>query len=499
MTVRVLIAGFQHETNTFAPSKAGYLNFEQGEGFPQMTRGSQVLTLKDVNLPVGGFISEAARSGFELVPVIWAGASPSAHVTEDAYERIVQEILGAVRTLEFDAVYLDLHGAMVAEHVDDGEGELLLRIRRIVGPHVPVVASLDLHANVTDLMLDNACAMVAYRTYPHIDMAETGVRAARLLSGLLAHRQPLERYRKRLPFLIPINGMCTLLEPAASTYTALEALEDGPNLSLSFTPGFPAADFPECGPVIWGYGTDAQHLEEAVSALYDKVLADEPQWEVAFLSPQAAVAEAIDLAASSTRPVVIADTQDNPGAGGDANTMGMLRALLEQNAQNAAIGLIYDPHAAAVAHAAGVGASIEISLGGQSDVVGDSPFSGHFEVVSLCDGYCRFDGPMMHGMEVNVGPSACLRIGGVLIALASRKSQMLDRNLYRMVGIDPESMSILVNKSSVHFRADFQPIAEAVLVAKAPGPMVADPADLPWRNLPSGLRTRPMGDPFVAQ
>lgn len=498
MTIRVLIAGFQHETNTFAPTKAGYSNFEQGEGFPQMTRGSHMLTLKDVNVPVGGFMLEAARLGFELIPVIWAGASPSAHVTEDAFERIVGEILAAVRTEKYDAVYLDLHGAMVAEHVDDGEGELLARIRVIVGPEVPVVASLDLHGNVTELMLDKASAMVAYRTYPHVDMDDTGARAAHLLHWLLEHKRPLARCARRLPFLIPINGMCTLLEPATGTYAALGALETGPVLSLSFAPGFPAADFPGCGPVIWGYGTDEEELERAVLALYDRVLSEEALWEVPFMTPHAAVAEAIRLAATATRPVVIADTQDNPGAGGDANTMGMLRALLEQNAQGAAIGLVWDPRAAEAAHQAGVGAILDISLGGQSGVAGDAPLPGRFQVMALSNGYCRFDGPMMRGMEVNVGPTACLRIGGISIAVASAKSQMLDRNLYRMAGIEPEAMQILVNKSSVHFRADFQGIAEAVLVAKAPGPMVADPADLPWRNLSPGLRTRPMGKPFVA-
>lgn len=497
MTTRVLIAGFQHETNTFAPSKAGYSNFEQGEGFPQMSRGAQVMALQDVNVPVGGFILEAQRLGFELVPVIWAGASPSAHVTEEAFERIAGEILAAARIEKFDAVYLDLHGAMVAEHEDDGEGTLLARLRAIIGDEVPVVASVDLHANVTGLMLDNACAMVAYRTYPHVDMADTGSRAARLLHWLLEHKRPLLRYAKRLPFLIPINGMCTLLEPATSTYSMLESMEVEPVLSLSFAPGFPAADFPECGPVVWGYGTDEEHLERAVMALYDKVLSEEALWEVPFMSPKAAVEEAIRLAANATRPVVIADTQDNPGAGGDSNTMGMLRALLEQDAQGAAIGLIYDPQAAATAHRAGIGSTIEIALGGQSCVDGDSPLQGRFEVLALSEGHCRFDGPMMHGMEVNVGLTACLRIGGVSIAVASAKSQMLDRNLYRMAGIEPESMKILVNKSSVHFRADFQGIAEAVLVAKAPGPMTADPADLPWRNLAPGLRTRPMGKPFI--
>lgn len=493
MSIRVLIAGFQHETNTFAPSKAAYSNFERGEGFPQMARLEQVMALREVNVPAGGFILKAEAFGYELVPVIWAGASPSAHVTEDAFERIAGEILSAAQHETFDAVYLDLHGAMVAEHTDDGEGTLLARLREIVGPQVPVVASLDLHANVTQLMLASASALVAYRTYPHVDMAAAGERAALLLQRLLDQPQGLHHVARRLPFLIPINGMCTLLEPAKGTYEALGALETGPVLSLSFAPGFPAADFAECGPVVWGYGSDEKALEQAVAALTAKILAEEPLWEVPFLTPADAVAQAQHLALTATRPVVIADTQDNPGAGGDANTMGMLRELLAQEVQGAAIGLIFDVEAAAAAHRAGVGASIDIVLGGQSGVAGDQPLPGRFEVVALSDGRCRFDGPMMNGMLVDAGPSACLRIAGVLVAVASAKSQMLDRNLYRMVGIEPEAMKILVNKSSVHFRADFQGIAEAVLVAKAPGPMVADPADLPWRHLAPGMRTRPMG------
>ncbi|CAM2161517.1 microcystin degradation protein MlrC [Burkholderia cepacia] len=501
MNTRILIAGFQHETNTFAPSKAAYANFERGEGFPAMVRGDDVLALRDVNIPAGGFIVAAERRGWTLLPVIWAGASPSAHVTEDAFERIAGEILAAVRSGGYDAVYLDLHGAMVAEHTDDGEGTLLERVRAAVGPAVPVVASLDLHANVTAKMLHEADALVAFRTYPHVDMAETGERAAVLLERLLVSRaagsRPLHRAVRRLPFLIPINGMCTLLEPARGMYAELAALETGAVASLSFAPGFPAADFPECGPVIWGYGDDAASAEAAVQALYDRMLADEAAWQVPFLSPDAAVREAMRLADGAGKPVVIADTQDNPGAGGDSNTTGMLRALLRNGAREAAIGLIWDPAAAAAAHRAGVGAFVELALGGVSGVPGDEPVHARFEVVKLSDGVCRYDGPMMNGMRADIGPVACLRIDGVLIVVSSGKAQMLDRNLYRVGGVEPEAMRILVNKSSVHFRADFQGIAEAVLVATAPGPMTADPAELPWTRLAPGIRMKPMGDAFA--
>jgi microcystin degradation protein MlrC len=333
-----------------------------------------------------------------------------------------------------------------------------------------------------------------------VDMAETGERVAMLLERLLDRQvagcRPLHRAARRLPFLIPINGMCTLLEPSRGMYAQLATLETGGVASLSFTPGFPAADFPECGPVIWGYGDDAASAAAAVQALYDKMLADEAAWQVPFLSPDDAVREAMRLSDGAGKPVVIADTQDNPGAGGDSNTTGMLRALLRNGAQGAAIGLIWDPAAAAAAHCAGVGAFIEVALGGVSGVPGDEPLHARFEVVNLSDGVCRYDGPMMNGMLADVGPVACLGIDGVLIVVSGGKAQMLDRNLYRIGGVEPEKMKILVNKSSVHFRADFQDIAHAVLVAKAPGPMTADPADLPWTRLAPGIRMKPMGKAF---
>lgn len=499
--MRILLAGFQHETNTFAPSRAYYENFIRGEGFPAMARGDELLALEDVNIPAGGFIQAVRRDpAVTLLPVIWAGASPSAHVATDAYERIAGEIVEAARQHRPDAIYLDLHGAMVAEHVDDGEGELLARLRTVVGPQVPIVASLDLHANVTARMLSQADALVAFRTYPHVDMADTGARAAALLQRLRpsdsTRVRPWHRAARRLPFLIPINGQCTFLEPASEIYALLAELEAQRGVALSFAPGFPAADFAECGGVVWGYGEDAANVERTVAELTDAIVAREAHWAVPFLSPQEAVRDAMRIARDASRPVVIADTQDNPGAGGDSNTTGMLRALLAEQATGAALGLMVDGAAARAAHAAGVGSEIRIALGGQSGVRGDAPFEGVFRVAQLSDGRCRFDGPMMNGMLVDAGPTARLAIGGVDVVVSSNKAQMLDRNLYRMAGVEPERMKILVNKSSVHFRADFQPIAEAVLVAKAPGPLLADPADLPWQRLAPGIRMRPLGPAF---
>ena len=492
--MRVLIAGFQHETNTFAPSKTGYDDFVRGGAFPALARGADLLAMRDINIPVGGFIGAMADS--ELVPVLWAGATPAAHVTQEAFERIAQEIVGSASDQNVDAVYLDLHGAMVCEHLDDGEGELLERLRQTLGPRIPIVASLDLHANVTHKMLTQADALVAYRTYPHVDMAETGDRAAFLLRKILRRGNALYRASRQIPFLIPLNGMCTLMKPASAIYQAMAAAEDKNGVSLSFAMGFPAADFPECGPMVWGYG-DKETIEQQVAALAEAIIVREADWAIPLLSPEQAVREAMTIAAHASRPVIIADTQDNPGGGGDSDTTGMLRALVACGAQDAAIGLMVDPAAAAAAHAAGAGADITIGLGGHSGVAGDAPLEATYRVEQLSDGVCQYGGPMMHGKWSRVGPSARLSLGGVQIVVSSHKDQMLDRNLYRMAGVEPERMKILVNKSSVHFRADFQPIAEAVLVAKAPGPLLADPADYPWTRLRKGLRLNPLGPAFT--
>ena len=493
--MKILIAGFQHETNTFAPSKADWDAFVQGGGMPGMTHGSDILDFRGINIPVGGFLDAMHGGSHQIMPVVWTAACPSAQVTEDAFERIAVKIVEAASELNQDAVYLDIHGAMVAEHVDDGEGELLRRIRQVVGPKVPVVGSLDLHANVTELMLQQADALVAYRTYPHVDMAETGERAAFLLRQFMEGGNRLSLAWKRIPFLMPLHGQCTEMDPAKGTYEHLGSLEQGSVTSLSFTPGFPAADFPECGGVVWGYGSNEAVVGDAVDSLTNYVNEREVDWWIDIYKPDEAVKEAMRRSQGANRPVVIADTQDNPGAGGNSNTTGMLRALMANHVQDAAIGVLFDPDAAEAAHKTGVGKTITLGLGGEP-ALGDQPFEGSFIIEHLSEGNLTVKGPMMRGAKISLGPTACLRIGGVRVVVGSSKVQMLDRELYRVAGVEPEQMKILVNKSSVHFRADFTPIAHSILVAEAPGPMVADPINLPWKRLAPGLRIRPNGPVF---
>jgi microcystin degradation protein MlrC len=218
------------------------------------------------------------------------------------------------------------------------------------------------------------------------------------------------------------------------------------------------------------------------------------------LPAREAVVQALALAEKASKPVVIADTQDNPGAGGDSNTTGMLHALLAQGAGRkfpgqVALGLMYDAAAGLAAREAGVGAELELVLGTAvptfTGLPSDPPLRGRFKVLAVSDGQCTLKGPMMTGMTVQLGACACLEIEGIRIAVVSGKKQLLDRELLRMVGIFAEQMRVIVVKSSNHFRADFQPIASAVLVAKAAGPMAADPADLPWKQLTPGIRLRP--------
>jgi len=500
--MRIFVAGFQHETNTFAPSKADWAAFHSGAGYPALTRGAAMLDrIGPTSLPMGGFIRDAAERGWTLVPSVWAGATPSAHVTEDAFEHIAGMLIeDAKRELgRYDAAYLDLHGAAVAEHHDDAEGELLERLRAVVGDAMPVVASLDLHANVTERMLRLASAMTAFRTYPHVDQAETGARAAALLATITA-RGPLATDARRLPFLLPLNTQCTLMEPAAGVFADLATLEAQSGVHLSFAMGFPAADFAECGPVVFGHGRDADAVQANVQALAENAIGLRSQWRLDLLAPEAAVARALELAADATKPVVIADTQDNPGAGGDSNTTGLLHALRAAGAGRrfpggVALGLLHDPAAAAAACAAGVGATIDLAVGkavrGFDGRLSDPPFAGRFTVAAVSDGRVPLHGPMTAGNTATLGPSACVETEGLRVLLVTGKTQMLDLDLYRFLGVEPAAMKLLVNKSSVHFRAAFAPIASHILVAQAPGPMAADPADLPWKQLPATIARRP--------
>ena len=495
----IAVAGFQHETNTFAPSPADWDAFAEANGWPGLTRGPALFeAVVGINLPITGFVEAARQAGHALAPLLWCSAPPSAAVTADAFERITAMLcadLAAVRGLE--AVYLDLHGAMVAEGADDGEGEILKRVRALVGDAVPVVASLDLHANVTRAMAARASALVAYRSYPHVDMAETGARAARLLFAMLGRaRRPAAAMRK-LPFFIPVPAQCTLFEPARGLYSSLAGREGGEVASISFATGFPPADIAECGPAVLAYGWSRDAAEAAAEALSADVAACERDFRLEALDVETALARA--LARRGSGPVVLADSQDNPGAGGDSDTVWILEALIAHRARGAVVAMICDPPVAAQAHAAGEGAEIAVRLGARSGLPGHRPFTGRVVVERLGDGRFTGTGPMWRGARMALGPMVLLRIAeapGVRVIVSSRKLQAADRSIFHHLGVDPAAERILALKSSVHFRADFAPIADQILVVAAPGPNEVDPSRFPYRKLREGVRLVPGGPPF---
>lgn len=498
---RIAVGGFLHETNTFAPTKATYADFVHGGGWPAMAHGGDVLkTMRNINVGLAGFLGAAEARGWEMVPTISCGASPSAHVTEDAFERVVKVMIDGIAAAgPLDAVYLDLHGAMVTEHLDDGEGEILARVRRVIGNDLPLVVSLDLHANVTPEMVEHADALIAYRTYPHVDMADTGRAAAEHLALLLRSGQKFAKSFRQLPFLIPISWQCTNDQPTKGIYRKLAAMQTDAVPTLSFAPGFPAADFAHCGPSVFAYGRTQAEADAAANQLAALIESHENDFDGRIFAPDEGVLHAMELATRARKPIVIADTQDNPGAGGDSDTTGMLRALVRNNASKAAIGVIYDPASAKAAHAAGVGATVTLALGGKSGIPDDLPYKETFVVEQLSDGKFVAPGPYYGGREMDMGPSAALRIGDVRVVVSSHKAQLADQSMFRYVGIEPTEQSILVNKSSVHFRADFEPIAETLLICAAPGAMPADTAALPWTRLRPGVRIKPNGPAFAPE
>lgn len=493
--MRIAIGGFLHESHSFAPIPTGWKDFLEPGGWPTVQRPATLLAaLRPSAVPAAGAIRAAEEAGVTIAPLSWGFANPAGPVTAEAFERlaalIFHDLQAALDEGPLDGLYLDLHGAMVAEHFPDAEGELLRRARAILGPDVPITASLDPHCNMTAAMVDYADALAPFRTYPHVDMKEAGARAMALLFERIRLGRPFAKAFRQLDYLIPITGQCTLVPPMADAMAARTALASRMEVAeLAFCFGFPYADFADCGAAIAAFGSDQARADAAADAMLADMKAREAAFAPDIHDAAEGVAQAIRLSAKADRPVVLADTQDNPGGGGHGDTTGLLAALIAQKAEGAVLALINDAESAAACHAAGEGALVPLSLGGKSD---GAPLTVQARVLKLTDGRFICTGPMAGGNPADLGPSALISPApGIRVIVTSRKMQAYDQALFRHVGIEPSRQRILALKSSVHFRADFQPIATAVLVVAAPGPVVADPATLPFTRLREGLRLRP--------
>lgn len=484
MAYRVLIAQFMHETNTFSRLKTTLDDYRrrwliEGEAMVAQFRGTRN--------EVGGYIDSAAKYGWEPVYAVAANATPSGKLTQETWETIRDKILGAVKKAgKLDAVCLSLHGAMVTETEDDAEGALLEALRGLVGPDTPVVATLDLHANATVRMAKNANALVSFRTYPHIDGYERAVQAAMLV------REALEG-RKKPRCLLSQPAMLEGADHGRTTQPGLmrdllakaDSYEKEPGINVvSIQVGFTWSDIPYTGPSIAvSHEPSAEgRAKEIARALIDEIWRrrDETTADYRPVSDGIAAARA---KSDKNGPLVIADGTDNPGGGGYNDTTPVLQALIDAKIENAAIGTIYDPVTVQQAMKAGVGAEIEVALGGRTDPAMGAPVKAKATVRMLSDGVFKNDGPMNAGVESNMGPTAVLRIGGVDVVTISNRIQTTDLQVFKSQGIDPLTKGVLVVKSVQHFRAAYAPIAREIVLVDSGGICSPDISRLKFTKL----------------
>lgn len=492
--MRIAVGGFMHETNTFVEQPTTYEDFVRAGPWPTVTVGPDLLTaFRGINLAAAHFIEAAETLGHTMVPLAWGCAQPSGRVTDEAFERFAAMLVEGIRRERPDAVFLELHGAMVTQRHDDGESALLARVRAVAGG-VPILLSLDLHGNISAETVRLADFISSYRTYPHTDWGLSGRRCADWLDRVVGWGPRPPRAFRQLPFLIPVSAGCTYVEPSKSLYAELERLEAATGVHLSLNMGFPPADIPDVGPSVTAYGPDQRWVDAAADRLYRAVLDAEADYaRYNPLPAREAVREAMRRARSARRPIVLADTQDNPGAGAPSNTTGLIAELLAQGAERTVAGIVHDPEAAARAHAAGLGGTVE-TLGGGGEGPGQEPLPGPWEVAALSDGRFVGTAPMLRTRETTMGPTALLRRDGVEVLVATIRQQPIHRETFTHLGVDLGSRAIVALKSSAHFRAGFQDIAEEVIVCVAPGVNIADPARLPFTRIRPGMRLRPLGE-----
>jgi len=496
---KIALAGFQHETNSFGTGQAGLDEYRMDDSWPGLLEGSAVVTRTlGLNLPITGALETAATSGIEIVPILWGSAEPSGPVTNEAFDMISKAILDGIAAAgTINGLYLDLHGAMITQSYDDGEGELLRRIRARFGDSLPIAISLDMHANITADLVRLATSISIYRTYPHLDMAETGQRAIRQLQRHMTDIVPAKAFRQ-IPYIIPMHAQYTGDGAMGQLYDeVIQASTEDVQVELAV--GFTGGDMVDTGPSIIVHAPDQDRADAIADHFLKRALKLESQFDCYLPTAQEAVKTAVN--APLGKPVTIADVQDNPGGGTSSDTNGLLRALVAAKAKDAILGVMHDPDAAALAHKAGVGATFDTKLGGRSGIDGDTPFAGTFRVDALGDGRVRYEGEMYGGGIADVGPIACLALmepdTDIRIVVSTVRNQCLDRGYFRHVGLTPENTRIIVVKSTVHYRADFEPISQTVISAGAPGSLHCDIQAIPYQNLRVGVRLGPMGPSFT--
>jgi len=452
------------ETNTFSrvPTDMAVIrrrDYHLENEIPEAFRGTRSA--------FGATFEAADKLGWTLVHPVSANPNPSGIVTDDAFETIAGMILDAVDAKgPIDGALLHLHGAMVSQSYEDAEGEFLARLRRRLGSEVPIVVTLDLHANVTRRMADNASALIAYRTYPHIDQYERAWQGAELLQRAMQGEIRPKTVIARRPMLYGLDHGRTQRGPMAELIARGDALEmRGDALAVSVCAGFSRANIHDVGPSVTVTVDGDAARAQAIAEEFMDYAWETRDFTTVKLLP---VAEAVALARqgkAGEKPLVVADYTDNPGGGGYGDATAFLKGLVESGVESVAFHAICDPEALQEGMRAGVGTRTTLTLGGKIDpLMGGGPLSLNGEIVCLTNGRFIAYGPMGGGVERNYGPSMVFRVGGIDIVVITNNGQAVDLGQFTSLGIDPARYRTVAVKSMQHFRAAFEPIAREVVL-----------------------------------
>jgi microcystin degradation protein MlrC len=469
VTLRIGIGGLWHETNTFVPGRtelSDFASYRLADG-PQAVREA----LEGTATEIGGALAACGELGFEPVPFFYAAAVPGPMIAADAraflWERFLERLEEA-RPL--DGLLLALHGAMVAEELEDPESDLLARVRERVGS-IPIAAVLDLHANPGDGLVTEVDILLAYETYPHTDAAERAAEAARLLGDTIEGELAPLATGRRLPLLTCPLVQATASEPMASLLAAARRVRARPGIAAaSLVPGYPYADVERLGFAVLVTG-DGETADAAADELA------EAAWSVrdAFRPQLASAAEAVEHAIAAEATVVLAEVADNVGGGAPGNATELLGALIDTGATGA-VAVLHDPAAAAEAAAAGEGAEVAVQAG-------DPPILLSGRVAHAGDTAYRRTGSYMTGQEVDMGLCAVVATGGVEVVLTSRRVMPFDADHLQAVGVEPAERRILVVKSAIAWQAAFGELAGEAVYVDTPGPCTCRLETLPYSRV----------------
>ncbi|MFC3227132.1 M81 family metallopeptidase [Marinibaculum pumilum] len=481
--MRVLIAMMKHETNTFSPIVTDFARFAAwGCHFGADARAAYAGT----GMPMGAYLKLAEARGAEIVTPVAAEAMPSGPVTADAYERLSAPILDAV-SKGVDAALLDLHGAMVAEVTPDGEGTLLQRMRGIA-PHLPIAVTCDLHCNLTAAMVENCTALIGYKTYPHTDMYEVGERIGRVLFDTLDGKVRPVMAWGNIPLLSQTLMQGTDDEPMKGLIAMARAQEAEGALASTVFGGFALADMPDAGnsAIVVADGDLAK-----AEAWRDSLLARAWDSREAFIYRHRPLGEAVaaakDLGAQVDGPVILLDHADNCGSGATQDVMTVIAEVIEQGLEDVAVAAVWDPEAVQQMRAAGVGATVTVTLGGRTDMpaigMAGRPLEVTGRVRTLTDGEWVVHGPMYTGVKVMMGPTAVLDTGKVQIVVVSNHHEPWDQGVFTSVGIQPQHKKYLLLKSRIHYRAGFGGLSEHHLTLDGDGVTTSDNSLLTYEHV----------------